>query len=590
MFHAFPAAVPGGFVGVDVFFVISGFLISGIIFDEVRDRTFTLAHFYARRARRIFPALVVVVAATVGASWFVLLPAAFEHFGRQVAASSMFAANFFFWLQSGYFSPDANSFPLLHLWSLGVEEQFYIAWPLPVLLFATPRRWLAAILLIGGASFVLSISLAGHRELDFYLPVTRAWELMAGAVMAWLDRRKPAAKRIPAPDFLAVAGLALIAASALMLDPKAEFPSWRAAFPVAGAVLVVMAGGQSRLALAALSSRPVVFTGLISYPLYLWHWPILVLAASAKFMPLTLIERGMAVGAAYALAAVTFRFIEAPIRAKLPTRGQIAALTSCLAVTGIAGAVIVKADGFPRRFPPEVLTVQPERPTAWRVNECLLDLGTQTSFAKGCVERGRPLVLVWGDSTAGALMPGLRELQARRTFGLAQLTASSCQPLLSSAVSPVCRANNQRVLELIADARPDVVLLAGFGPLDETTKEGWAATLTALNEVPRVVVIGPVPLWKRGLPEQSLSYYITHREPLPVRSRSQVYNLWDDSAARSFFVEHGAKYVSAWERFCNPDGCLTRMDEHTLSAMDGVHLTEKASAFLIDRIADKVLP
>jgi SGNH domain-containing protein len=145
------------------------------------------------------------------------------------------------------------------------------------------------------------------------------------------------------------------------------------------------------------------------------------------------------------------------------------------------------------------------------------------------------------------------------------------------------------VLELIADARPDVVLLAGFGPLDETTKEGWKATLTALNDVPRVVVIGPVPVWKRGLPEQSLSYYISHRKPLPVRSRSQVHNLWDDSAARSFFTEHGAKYVSTWEQFCNADGCLTRMDEHTLSAMDGVHLTEKASAFLVNSIADKVL-
>jgi hypothetical protein len=196
---------------------------------------------------------------------------------------------------------------------------------------------------------------------------------------------------------------------------------------------------------------------------------------------------------------------------------------------------------------------------------------------------------VWGDSTAGALVPGLRDLQSRTPFGLAQLTANSCQPLLSSAVFPTCQANNERVQELITATRPDVVLLHGFGPLDEVTKEGWAATLVALKDVPRVVVIGPVPLWKRGLPEQFLSYYITHRERLPARSRTQVHNLWDDRSARLFFEEHGAKYVSAWEKLCTVDGCLTRMDEHTLTAVDGVHLTEKASIFLINSIAVDVI-
>lgn len=351
-FHAFPEALPGGFVGVDIFFVISGFLISGIVFDEVRDGTFSISRFYARRVRRIFPALMLVIGATAAAAWFILLPAAFAHFGKQAVASALFATNFFFWFQSGYFSPDANSFPLLHLWSLGVEEQFYIVWPLLVVLFANPKRWIRAALIIGSASFALSVVLADHRELDFYLPLTRAWELVAGAALAWLERRVSAAKNIPAPDLAIAAGLFAIIASAFAIDSKTDYPSWRAALPVAGAMLVIAAGAQSRLAQLAFSNRAAVFTGLISYPLYLWHWPILVLAASAKFMPLTALERGLAVVAAYAVAAATYRFIEIPVRAKRATPALTAILASGLALAGVTGMVIIRATASKAGFRP----------------------------------------------------------------------------------------------------------------------------------------------------------------------------------------------------------------------------------------------
>ncbi|WP_194469664.1 acyltransferase family protein [Bradyrhizobium sp. CCBAU 51753] len=588
VYHAFPELLPGGFVGVDVFFVISGFLISGIIFDDMESRRFSLARFYARRVRRIFPALVVVVCATIVASWFILLPAAFEHFGRQVIASSLFAANFFFWLQSGYFSPDAASFPLLHLWSLGVEEQYYIVWPLLVVLLARPSRWAAVILLLGVASFALSVLLADHRELDFYLPVTRAWELMAGAALAWFDRRAPL-RSVQAPNLLVAVGLALIATSALLLDAKSDFPSWRAAFPVVGSMLVIAAGGSSRFAAYVLSNRSAVFTGLISYPLYLWHWPILVLAASAKFLPLTLLERSAAIVAAYALAAATFWYIERPIRGRHLARWQIASFAICLAATAGIGGAIVKWNGFGGRFPPDILPASnATRIPAWRVDTCLLDLASQTKFADTCIEPVRPLVLIWGDSTAGALMPGLRDLQSRTSFGIGQLTANGCQPLLSTAVSPACRSNNERVLELIARVQPDIVLLLGFGPLDDTTKEGWGATVKALKNVPRVVVVGPAPLWKRGLPEQFTSYYITHRRRLPERSQSQVKNLWNDLSARQFFQEHHAEYVSAWAIFCTVDGCLTRIGERDMTAVDEVHLSESGSIFLINSIAAQI--
>ncbi|WP_074121766.1 acyltransferase family protein [Bradyrhizobium sp. AS23.2] len=588
LFHAFPEIVPGGFIGVDVFFVISGFLISGITFDQVSDGSFTLSDFYARRVRRIVPALLLVTGITVAASWLVLLPSAFAHFGQQVLASSLFGANFFFWLQSGYFSPDASSFPLLHLWSLGVEEQFYIVWPLLALVLAKPRQWLVAILLIGGASFLLSVMLADHREFDFYLPATRAWELMAGAALAWLDSRVPAMKKLPISSFLFGIGLALITASSFLFDQTVQYPSWRAAVPVTGAALIVTAGAQSRFAAFVLSNRAAVFTGLISYPLYLWHWPVLVLAAAAKFMPLTPLERGAAVAIAYALAAATFRFVELPIRSKRAPRTHVVTLTAGLAAIAVVGAIITGADGFPNRFPADLLIADSERPAAWRVDECLLNLASQTQFVQSCVENRRPLVAVWGDSTAAALMPGMRDIQSRSPFGLAQLTASSCQPLLTGG-PPSCEANNRRVLALIEQVHPDVVLLAGFGPLDEAEKEGWAATVAALKGIrTRVVVIGPAPLWKRGLPEQFLSYYISHRDRLPERSITQVKNLWDERSAKQFFTQQNVEYASAWDRLCNADGCLTRIDEKGLSALDGVHLSAIASIFLVNSINNDV--
>ncbi|WP_439398305.1 acyltransferase family protein [Bradyrhizobium sp. PMVTL-01] len=588
LYHAFPEVVPGGFIGVDVFFVISGFLISGIIFDQVNEGSFTLSAFYTRRVRRIVPALLLVAGTTIATSWLILLPSAFAHFGQQVLASSLFGANFFFWLQSGYFSPDASSFPLLHLWSLGVEEQFYIVWPLLALVLAKRQQWFVAILLIGGASFLLSVMLADHREFDFYLPATRAWELMAGAALAWFDRRSPAMKTLPNPNILFGIGLALIAASSFLFDQTTPYPSWRAAVPVTGAALIVTAGAQSRLATFALSNRAAVFSGLISYPLYLWHWPVLVLAAAAKFMPLTPLERGAAVVIAYALAVATFRLVELPIQSKRASRAQVITLTAGLAAIAIVGAIITGANGFPNRFPADLLIAESERPAAWRVNECLMNLTPQTQFAESCIERRRPLVAVWGDSTAGALMPGLRDMQTRFPFGLAQLTASSCQPLLTGG-PPSCEASNRRVLALIQQARPDVVLLAGFGPLDEAAKEGWAATLAALKAIhARVVVIGPAPLWKRGLPEQFLSYFISRRDRLPERSSTQVKSLWDERYAKQFFTQQNVEYASAWDRLCNSDGCLTRIDSHGLSALDSVHLSARASIFLVNAINDDV--
>jgi len=593
IFHAFPDGLPGGFIGVDIFFVISGFLITGIVARELAELRFSLVTFYVRRIRRIFPALVVVLAFVLVLGWLFLLPDAYARLGSDAFASAAFSANIALLLQSGYFDLESAKKPLLHLWSLGIEEQFYLVWPLTLMLAARLRIGLLAIATtLGLASFALNVALI-HADpvATFYLPFTRAWELLAGAalVLAW--------ERVPQTELAsngrAGIGAILIAVAAALLGTRSVFPGWWAVLPVVGSVLLLSAPA----ALGArhlLSSRPMVFFGLISYPLYLWHWPLLVFAAIIKFTPLTLLERTLVVGLSILLAWATYRFVEIPIRFGRPDRLKIAALCATMAVVAIAGGVVVANGGFDVRLPAEIRAMArvPTQSARWRVHTCLLDLSHETDFAPDCVERNRrPLILVWGDSTAGALMPGLLKAQETHGFGLAQLTSSSCIPALNADIpaTPNCRAANDRVLALARRIRPDIVLLHGTW---EKYLDHVGETVTALKEIgARVVVLGPVPGWKRGLPNEVLRYYMLHHELIPERTAQAVSTNWYDAKMRDALVPLGAHFISAWEAMCNAQGCLTRVgaDADDITASDQVHLTEKGSVFLVQAIIDDVL-
>jgi hypothetical protein len=338
----------------------------------------------------------------------------------------------------------------------------------------------------------------------------------------------------------------------------------------------------------------MVWVGLISYPLYLWHWPLLVFFGIIKFAPLTLLERGLIVGLSFVLAWLTYRFVESPFRFGRPSRVKILSLSSGMALIAAAGTVVLEGRGFDFRLPPEIRAMVdvPEQASQWRVHQCLLDLSHETSFADSCIDRDRrPLILVWGDSTAGALLPGLREAQKTHAFGIAQLTSSSCVPALNVDVAgvPNCRATNDKVLSLARKIRPDIVLLHGTW---DRHVDGVAATVVALKQQTnaRIVVLGAVPSWKRGLPNEVLRYFMLHRRLIPERSnRAEA----DAAGAilRKKVVPLGAEFISVWDALCNADGCLTRIGDTAadISASDQVHLTEKGSVFLINAVIDRVL-
>jgi peptidoglycan/LPS O-acetylase OafA/YrhL len=593
-FHAFPDAMPGGFVGVDVFFVISGFLITGIIARELELGRFSLVEFYNRRIRRIFPALIVVLGATLLLGWLWMLPSAFAQLGSDIFASAVFLANIALLLQAGYFDVESARKPLLHLWSLGIEEQFYLFWPLFLMLAARLRiRIVAIAALLGAGSFLLNIALiAANPVATFYLPFTRAFELLVGAALAcgWINVNHSTAPS----DRRAWAGVALIAAGAIILDSQRAFPGWWALLPVAGTALLLSAPAAwtNRVVLA---SPPLVWIGLISYPLYLWHWPLLVFGASIKFGPLTLVERELLLLASTLLAWATYRFIETPFRFGIPRAGKMMSLGAGMAMVAIAGVAVVWGRGFDFRLPPEIramANVQTEG-FKWRAHECLLDLSYETTFADSCVERDRrPLILIWGDSTAGALLPGLRLAQKERGFGIAQLTSSSCIPALNAdiASTPNCRAMNDKVFAMIRQIRPEIVLLHGTW---EKHLDNVAETIVALKKETsaRVVVLGGVPIWQRGLPSEVLRHFMLHRTLIPQRSANGRPTAYD-AVMRARLEPVGAEFISASSVLCNAEGCLTRIGDAAsdLTASDQVHLTEKGSVFLVQSIIDRLLP
>jgi peptidoglycan/LPS O-acetylase OafA/YrhL len=339
-FHTFPNFFKGGFVGVDIFFVISGYLISGIIVDAVEGRRFSYLDFYIRRIRRIFPALVVVIAATLFVGWYVLLPDEFERLGKHLAAGAGFATNLVLWGEAGYFDVSSDTKPLLHLWSLAIEEQFYILWPLilgPV--WRRKRGLLVATASIAAISFAYNvISVVHHPVAAFYSPLARFWELMLGGILAYLVRQK-GEWLAHFPTQRAAGGLLLIGVSVFALNREFAFPGYWALLPTVGAFLVISAGFTNWISKYLLGNRLMVGVGLISYPLYLWHWPILVFAKIVKGGLLTPTDRIGAIAASVALAFLTYRFVEYPIRHSAALRTPQGFIAQGFIAQGLAAAM-----------------------------------------------------------------------------------------------------------------------------------------------------------------------------------------------------------------------------------------------------------
>jgi hypothetical protein len=314
LFHAFPNAIPGGFIGVDIFFVISGYLITNIIVTQANSRAFSFKDFYARRIRRIFPALIIVLVSVYALGWFVMLADEFKQLGKHIAAGAGFVANWAYWLESGYFDELHELKPLLNLWSLGVEEQFYIFWPCIILLLVRFKIGLrGTLLLLVSLSFLLNVFfIKDYQSATFYLPFSRFWELGLGGI---LSVEKDAISKFKLNTTLTfIAGALAILAPMFLLSSKSLFPGWAALAPVLGTTLILLSIQAGSIGSTLLSNRVLVSLGLISYPLYLWHWPVFSFARLMKGEPLALSESIALLIFSAILAFSTYFLLEKRVR------------------------------------------------------------------------------------------------------------------------------------------------------------------------------------------------------------------------------------------------------------------------------------
>ncbi|MFS8110609.1 acyltransferase family protein [Rhizobium jaguaris] len=484
-YHAGIPGFGGGFVGVDVFFVISGFLMATLISGEIAGDDFSILRFYERRIRRIFPALFAVLVASSVAAWLLLMPVELEYFARSLKAAALFTSNIQFEKESGYFDIGAQMKPLLHTWSLAVEEQFYILFPLLLIAISRFARRYTVPILFGllVASFAASAwTIFRNQTATFYLLQFRAWELLLGGLLAFNVIPRPA--RPVMREALAAVGIGLIAIAVFGFTDHTRFPGPAALLPCLGAALVILGGAEYGLAGRALRAKPLVFVGLISYSLYLWHWPIIVFSREISGRELSPVQGGVIVFASLALAVFSWRFIERPFRGRSSNLGRgslFAAATAVMVAMVVFGNYVIRDAGVPGRLPTDVQKVYAATYDISRFGQppCFADSDT-TGPSLSDIRAGRlcsvgvdgsnpPAFLVWGDSHSGAMSPAIDG--AAKQAGVSGLFAghASCAPLPDAHLPAHggvkrCDDFNGAVRDLVRSKHIPLVFLIAYWP------------------------------------------------------------------------------------------------------------------------------
>lgn len=587
---------PGGFVGVDIFFVISGYLITGILHREMQAGTYRLTGFYERRIRRIFPALFVMFAFCLVCAFFINFPSEVRDLGRSILASIVFISNILFYTSSGYFDQKMQVNPVLHTWSLSVEEQFYILFPLLLL----AMRRLSAIKKSGVllALLLASLAYAAYRvqrepSAAFYLVQFRAWELLIGSVLALGAIPQIADRRLA--ELVGIGGLISIALSVVLMSKSTLFPGLAALAPCMGAAAIIYAGsgvstGISRL----LSTAPLRFTGWISYSLYLWHWPIFVFVKSvgepSRAGKIALIA------VCFLVATLSWRFIERPFRQRrrsTPSRRVVQVGASVMAVTAMLALFAAPASAmfwkYSDRTDRLLAFTNYDTTTLMRVGRCFLTSGAN-EFAlfkqDECLalSAGRKNVLLIGDSHAAHLWPGLRTTYPNINF--LQANSSGCKPTIPASGERRCTILMDYMFQTYLPAHHvDAIVLAGRWVSDDVAKV--KATCEILRKyADRIIVMGPIVEYDQPLPKLLARGILTNDE---ARFAARFINPEQGKADQLFaeaFTSYGdaaVSYFSVYHTLCAAT-CVVWAAPDVPMQFDGGHLTSEGSAYLASRL------
>jgi len=598
LFHFNPGWLPGGFAGVDIFFVISGYLITGIILRSLNAGNFSLLAFYRSRARRIIPALAVLCFVLLVLGWFYLLPPDYSALGKHIAGSLGFVSNIVYWFEAGYFTASAHEKWLLHTWSLSVEWQFYMIYP--VVLLALTRvmavqhlRWLILAGCLTGFGFCVFAS-SIWPEPAFYLLPTRAWELLVGGVACVF----PIKLRGLHQRALEAVGLSLMLASFFLLSEKDMWPGYLALLPVLGTLAVIIAARQDSFMTGNPFSQ---WTGKLSYSLYLWHWPVVVLMSYAGYLG----DAGNAVlgiACAFALGLASYQLIEKPPAKTAPRRrwgfATVSGLISALFVA--AGAVNATEGAVsPLRavsISDKALFVQSYANRYQNLYELYwLKCDAYSAFSQrqqsaidpSCTQRrGDGGVFLWGDSHAQALSLGLRTLLPADT-PFYQVASAGCKPSLTQdpgrATLPrlSCNYSNRTALESIQKLKPAVVVIAQKDQHDKTHWSEIAARLRSYG-VKHIVLLGPLPQWNPSLPSVIANRHWGQTETHITDPALDQSVMAADRATQRQIDPHAVDFISLIDKLCVVNSCLVRLQEHnSLLQFDSGHLSEEGSMYIV---------
>jgi len=601
-------SVWGGFIGVDVFFVISGFLISSVILREIDDSSFSLKEFYRRRIRRILPALVAMMLVTAIVSCYYMLPSVLYAFAKSQLAATFSVSNFYFLSTSSYFSSNVDK-PLLHTWSLAVEEQFYILFPLFLLLLKRffPGRFKAAMVSVAAASFMLSVW-AVHLSpvAAFYLPATRAWELLLGAMLS-IDLF-PRVQSAVGRNLLSAAGLLAILACGFTYTGRVPFPGAAALVPCGGAAFIIAAGETGGSVVGRLLSlKPIVFIGLISYSLYLWHWPIILFQHLTMLQPRNASNhmiKGSILVFAFAVATLSWLFVETPFRkGRLMLKGAAAFrfAAGSGALLALFACVILATHGLPFRYSQRQLALASyvDLTAPGREGTCSVESGgptTPTYDAAHCLlqDPSKKNYLLLGDSHAAHLWYGLH-----RTFpeiNFLQATASGCEPSVKGkpATGPFDRLNRHLFGDI---CRPlmdyvfndylrshhvdRVVLAARWEPEDLPRLDNTIRTLKARGI--DVLLFGPIVQYDSDLPWLLVTSLRRGDPDLPLKHQLTDYQELDQDMS-ALAKQWGIDYVSYFKMLCQGTVCTEYVNSDTPLQSDYGHLTPAGSMLVSARL------
>jgi peptidoglycan/LPS O-acetylase OafA/YrhL len=608
-YHYF--GLPGGYVGVDVFFVISGYLITGILLDELGGRGLRLLEFYARRIRRILPPLFVVLVTCLLVGWLFLLPYDLQVLAKETMAGALYAINFLLWQESGYFDSSAVTKPLLHLWSLAVEEQFYLIWPALLLLGNTCRRRTDVVILaVLVISFLISVAAAQHDQpAAFYSPLSRLWELAAGGLLAHLELKRrrrdgQALSQTRRPLWIMTGatyvGLAAIIGVGCLYRGFQHFPGYLALAPVLGAGLTLAAGAEATPNRKILASGPMVYIGRLSYCLYLWHWPVLVLADLIFHHKQDLLSNSGCLLVTCVLSLMTFYLCEQPIL-RIPVHSENTWKYLGAGMASAAGIAAVALLILSERFV--------------RASDAKLITGTYHRSVIGCMFRGlnaaeakpetfapcetihfprQPVVILVGDSHANALYGGLKPYLDARRVNLIEYAVTNCMPLTITGVSAVCAETSRYFMKQIQQIGPDLVVLSAYHldwnkemPADYPHRVIQNMSALRRNGARNVLIVGQVPTW------DDLLFSILNREYLrlgkaaPERMFTGLVteSVGLDAIMRQASADQGVSYFSLWDALCDSRGCETRVGNHLprdLIVYDSDHLTPAGARHVME--------